>query len=154
MATAETCDICRRIARLTPDNPYFVAELETGYAVLGDHQIYRGYTVFVAKRCVGELHLLPLETRTRFLEEMALVSEAVFRAFSPRKLNYELLGNSVPHLHWHLFPRHDDDPNPTWPVWNNPDVTTAATSRAAVDPALLAELREQLRAALTDVRER
>ena len=50
---------------------------------------------------------------------MAQVAEAVFRAFAPRKLNYELLGNSEAHLHWHLFPRYADDPNPLWPVWNN-----------------------------------
>lgn len=151
---SDPCEICKRIAHFTPDNPYFVAELETGYIALGDYQIYRGYTVFVAKQCVAELHLLSPETRTKFLEEMATVAEAVCRAFSPRKLNYELLGNSVTHLHWHLFPRHNDDPNPAWPVWNNPDVTAAATSRAAADPALLAELRERLRAALADVRAR
>ena len=150
----EPCGICRRIERLTPDDPHVIAELDTGYAVLGDNQIYPGYTIFVAKRCVAELHLLPPEERSTFLHEMAQVAEAVFRAFAPRKLNYELLGNSVPHLHWHLFPRHDDDPDPTWPVWNNPAVTGAATSRAAVDPALLADLRERLRAALAEVRAR
>ena len=42
-------------------------------------------------------------------------------AFRPRKLNYELLGNSVPHLHWHLIPRYSDDPMRTVPVWENPN---------------------------------
>jgi diadenosine tetraphosphate (Ap4A) HIT family hydrolase len=32
-------------------------------------------------------------------------------------LNYELLGNQVPHLHWHLFPRYDADPDALKPVW-------------------------------------
>jgi hypothetical protein len=35
----------------------------------------------------------------------------------PHKLNYELLGNQVPHLHWHLFPRYLDDPQRLQPVW-------------------------------------
>ena len=39
------------------------------------------------------------------------------QAFSPHKLNYELLGNQVPHLHWHLFARSADDPNRLAPVW-------------------------------------
>jgi diadenosine tetraphosphate (Ap4A) HIT family hydrolase len=142
------CEICERIARFTPDNPYLVAELETGYAVLGDNQFYPGYTIFLAKRCVPELHDLPRVERSRFLEEMALVAEAAFRAFAPRKLNYELLGNGVPHLHWHLFPRYEDDPNPQWPVWSN-RAFLKAPRQTAIDPRQLASTRERLQRALT-----
>ena len=35
--------------------------------------------------------------------------------FAPVKLNYDVLGNSVPHLHTHLVPRYADDPRPGWP---------------------------------------
>src|SRR5207302_3944918 len=38
-------------------------------------------------------------------------------AFKPRKMNYEVLGNTVGHLHWHLFPRYEWDPNPKRPTW-------------------------------------
>jgi diadenosine tetraphosphate (Ap4A) HIT family hydrolase len=48
---------------------------------------------------------------------MSTVAEAVFNAFKPKKLNYELLGNGEPHLHWHIFPRHSDDPEPKKPIW-------------------------------------
>jgi diadenosine tetraphosphate (Ap4A) HIT family hydrolase len=148
---SEPCGICRRIERFTPDDPHVIAELDTGYAVLGDNQIYPGYTLFVAKRCVAELHLLPPDERTRFLHEMAQVAEAVFRAFAPRKLNYELLGNSEAHLHWHLFPRYADDPNPLWPVWNN-EAFMQAPRQTPVDPERLRDLREHARTALADVR--
>lgn len=148
---SEGCEICERIARFTLENPYLIAELSTGYAVLADNQYYRGYTIFVAKQCVPELHHLARDVRSRFLEEMAQVAEAVFRAFAPRKLNYELLGNSVPHLHWHLFPRYDDDPNPQWPVWNNEDFLRAPRA-TPIEPAQLAELRERVQRALADVR--
>jgi diadenosine tetraphosphate (Ap4A) HIT family hydrolase len=145
------CEICERIARFTPQNPYLIAELSTGYAVLADNQYYPGYTIFVAKQCVPELHDLAPDVRSRFLQEMAQVAEAVFRAFKPRKLNYELLGNSVSHLHWHLFPRYTDDPNPQWPVWNN-EQFLQAPRRTQIDPARLAELRERVQRALADVR--
>ena len=146
-----TCEICRRIQRLTPDNPYLVAELETGYAALADNQHIPGYTIFISKTCVPELHDLAPNVRSRFLDEMSQVAEAVFRAFAPRKLNYELLGNSVSHLHWHLFPRYADDPNPQWPVWNN-EAFLQASRRTEIDPARLAELCERVQRALADVR--
>jgi diadenosine tetraphosphate (Ap4A) HIT family hydrolase len=48
---------------------------------------------------------------------MALVAEAVYKAFKPKKLNYELEGNSDHHLHWHLFPRYGTDPHPETVTW-------------------------------------
>ena len=141
----EDCLICRRIGTIRDGaNPYFVAELPTGYAVLADSQLYRGYTIFLSKMCVAELHELA-EERQGFLRDMAVVAEAVFRAFAPVKLNYELLGNSERHLHWHLAPRHADDPLPRWPIWNNP---AFLSSRARADEATLAPSRKALLAAL------
>ena len=145
------CEICQRIAQFTPDNPYLIAELDTGYAVLGENQHYRGYTIFLARQCAPELHHLAPDIRTRFLSEMADVAEAVFRAFEPRKLNYELLGNSVAHLHWHIFPRYSGDPNPRWPVWSN-DEFLQAPRRTDIAPAALSELRESVQRALAEVR--
>lgn len=82
---------------------------------------------------------------------MAQVAEAVFRGFTPRKLNYELLGNSVSHLHWHLFPRYDDDLNPQWPVWTNQSFLDAARE-TTIDPSELASLRGRVQKALVAVR--
>jgi len=91
------------------ENPYFVKELRTGYVVLGDHQHFRGYTLFLCKEHVSELHELDRDTKVRFLEEMSIVSEAVAKAFDAEKMNCELLGNGDSHLHWHLFPRKAGD---------------------------------------------
>jgi diadenosine tetraphosphate (Ap4A) HIT family hydrolase len=112
------CLICKRIKDIKlGNNPYFVKELETGYVVLGDFQFYKGYTLFLNKIHVNELHELDINTRVAFLKEMSIVAEAVYKAFKPVKLNYELLGNGDPHMHWHIFPRHKDDPNLKAPVW-------------------------------------
>jgi diadenosine tetraphosphate (Ap4A) HIT family hydrolase len=32
-------------------------------------------------------------------------------------MNYELLGNQLPHIHWHVIPRLAIDPAPLKPVW-------------------------------------
>lgn len=88
------CLICERIEQVQKGcNPYFVCELETGYVVLGDHQRFAGYTLFLCKEHETELHLLPWDYRMKFLQEMSLVAEAVYQVYQPEKMNYELLGN-------------------------------------------------------------
>ncbi|MFR7239557.1 HIT family protein, partial [Streptococcus pneumoniae] len=53
------CLICQRIDLIKKEeNPYFVKELETGYLVIGDHQYFAGYSLFLAKEHVTELHHL------------------------------------------------------------------------------------------------
>lgn len=104
------CMICDRITMIKDGrNPDFVKELDTGYVVLGDHQHFKGYTLFLLKEHVTELHQLPRQRKLRFLEEMSLVAEAAYRAFAAEKMNYELLGNGDAHVHWHLFPRREHD---------------------------------------------
>ena len=103
-------------------NPWFVKELETGYVVIGDHQHFKGYTLFLCKEHKTELFQLRHDTKMKFLEEMSIVAEAVAIAFGAEKMNYELLGNGDTHLHWHLFPRVSGDlenygNNGKGPVW-------------------------------------
>lgn len=117
------CVICDRIEMIKKGtNPYFVKELETGYVVIGDNQHFKGYSLFLCKEHKTELFQLEHETKIKFLEEMSLVAEAVFKAFGAEKMNYELLGNGDTHLHWHLFPRASGDienygNNGKGPVW-------------------------------------
>jgi len=117
------CLICDRIKMIkNGTNPYFVKELETGYVVIGDHQHFKGYTLFLYKDHKTELFHLEPTQKMKFLEEMSIVAEAVSKAFNAEKMNYELLGNGDTHLHWHLFPRVTGDlgkygNNGKGPVW-------------------------------------
>lgn len=113
-----SCLICERIEMIKKgENPYFVCELETGYVVLGDHQRFKGYTLFLCKEHKTELHYLEYNFRLKYLEEMSLVAQAVFNVYKPEKMNYELLGNGDTHVHWHLFPRTTGDTPEKGPVW-------------------------------------
>ena len=113
------CIVCERIERIkSGGNLFFVRELKTGYVVLGDIQRFKGYTLFLCKEHAVELHFLDKDFRQAFLEEMSLVAEAVYKAFHPDKLNYELLGTgSGIHMHWHIFPRRTGDTPVPGPVW-------------------------------------
>ena len=95
------CLICDRIEMIkNGTNPYFVRELETGYVVIGDHQHFRGYTLFLYKNHdKAELYQMDLKARAKFMEEMSIVAEATAKAFGPVKMNYELLGMGDAHLH-------------------------------------------------------
>ena len=145
------CDLCDRIERAERDeSPFALVRTATGYVNLADVQYHEGYTIFVAKRCVNELHELHAAERDAYLHEMAVVAEAVFRAFRPRKLNYELLGNAAPHLHWHLFPRHSDDVRPRGPVWEDAGFLQELNEGASPEPERLAMIRARLLSALDE----
>lgn len=112
------CLVCGRINLIKQGkNKYFVKEMKSGYVVLCDFQYFYGYTVFLSKIHAKELHELEKTEKELFLKEMAIVAEAVIKTFKPKKLNYELLGNSDSHLHWHLIPRYGDDPKTETSIW-------------------------------------
>ena len=77
---------------------------------------------------------------------MCLLARAIETAFRPHKLNYELLGNQVPHLHWHLFPRYADDPDALQAGLAGPGRGPSAT------PAVRQRLQTGRRAARRDGR--
>ena len=141
----ENCEICTRLRDCeNGTHPGLIAELETGWAVLGDSQYFRGYSLLLCKHPVPDLEELPRAVRLKFLEEMALLSEAVSRTVQPHKMNVESLGNMVPHLHWHLFPRQLSEPEPLKPVW-----LVMPSSEEAAPYALDAERDKEL---ITSVR--
>lgn len=75
---------------------------------------------------------------------MATVSEAVWNAFKPDKLNYELLGQGKGvHMHWHIFPRRAGDTPVPGPVWKL-DAAEMYNETFLPDDETLAEMREML----------
>jgi diadenosine tetraphosphate (Ap4A) HIT family hydrolase len=109
------CPFCRRLGAL--DTEDVVAEFPHSVALLGTWQHYHGYCLLVSRRHATELDQLEDAERRGFLDEMCRLARAIGECFRPHKLNYELLGNQVPHLHWHIFPRYADDPEALRPVW-------------------------------------
>jgi diadenosine tetraphosphate (Ap4A) HIT family hydrolase len=86
-------------------------------AKLNPDQAFEGYTFLTLRWHEEELYELADKDRKQFLEDMSLVAKALSIAFKPDKMNYELLGNSMPHLHWHLVPRYTSDPMWGRPIW-------------------------------------
>jgi len=113
----ETCPMCRRWEE---DSDLRVIELEHSFVVLNRDQFFPGYTLLFTKRHVTELFHLDRAARFGLMEEVSRVAEALYAVFQPDKINYELLGNMVPHIHWHVVPRHSDEPLWPRPIWSGP----------------------------------
>ena len=144
------CLICDRIEMIkNGTNPYFVKELETGYVVIGDNQHFKGYALFLYKNHNHtELFQMNMVERTKFMQEMTIVAEAVYRAFKPEKMNYELLGMGDAHLHWHLYPRREGDienygNHGRGPVWCYP-MEKMYSDDCRPDNTLLEEMKKSL----------
>lgn len=101
-----------------PDPAYRVADLGLTVAYLHDDQFFPGWTVLVLKRHATELYELTREERAGLIEEVSRVALALAHLHGARKVNYALLGNQIPHVHWHVTPRLAGDPAPGEPVWS------------------------------------
>ncbi|MDD2542358.1 MAG: HIT domain-containing protein, partial [Desulfuromonadaceae bacterium] len=58
--------------------------------------------------------------RTGLMEEITSVAQALYSIYTPAKINYELLGNMVPHIHWHIVPRFTSELLWPRPIWAEP----------------------------------
>src|SRR6266851_4759891 len=111
------CPFCQKLHHLDPTTEEVVWTFPHSVALLGPWQSYQGYCILIARRHATELSQLPDAERRAYLDEMCVLARAIEETFRPHKLNYELLGNQVPHLHWHLFPRYRHDSDALKPVW-------------------------------------
>ena len=89
-----------------------VARMLSGWAVLGDPQITRGYCLLLPDPVVRDLNALTGDERRQFLGDMAALGDAVLAVTGAERINYEILGNVEPALHAHVIPRY---------VWEVPE---------------------------------
>ncbi|MGW0782152.1 HIT family protein [Streptomyces sp. NPDC002913] len=115
-------------AALRGENPTVVRRLTAGFAVIGDVQFLPGYSVLLVDEPeVRQLSELPRAKRLSFLSDMDQLGEAVERAcrrLDPEflRVNLEILGNTEPFLHAHVWPRFAWEPagRVCGPVWLYP----------------------------------
>jgi diadenosine tetraphosphate (Ap4A) HIT family hydrolase len=96
----------------------------------------RGYVCLVAKRHVREPFELPASERAVFWRDVDSVAAALDGGLRPDKMNYEIHGNTIPHLHVHLLPRWRDDRFAGRPIDGRDAVARTPEDRAAILQAL------------------
>jgi diadenosine tetraphosphate (Ap4A) HIT family hydrolase len=113
----------------------FAGEVSDAYLQRAD--IQRGYTVVVWRgRHVAEPTELAADEATAYWRELLRVGRALETHLQPVKMNYDILGNALPHLHTHVVPRYADDPRPGRPFpfpEDEPPSIAESTFRRDVD---------------------
>jgi diadenosine tetraphosphate (Ap4A) HIT family hydrolase len=98
---------------------------------------YPGYCRVVWQAHVKEMTDLADDERLHLMEVVFAVEAVLREQLDPEKINLASLGNLVPHIHWHVIPRHTDDPHFPQPIWATAQ-RAAARTREHPDTAALA----------------
>jgi diadenosine tetraphosphate (Ap4A) HIT family hydrolase len=141
------CPICPALGQ--GDNEVWVRVIEGTWSevFLERRTPVLGYCIVAWKRGhVSEpTELLPADA-SGYWRDVLEVGKAVQDCFQPIKLNYMLLGNTVPHLHTHIVPRYLNDPAPAGPIpwdtiFSSEKVEETELRRHAADLRRLLEAR-------------
>jgi diadenosine tetraphosphate (Ap4A) HIT family hydrolase len=114
--------------------------------VLVNDANYPGFCRVIWNAHVKEMTDLPLSDRALLMDAVWRIEQAVREVMGPDKINIASFGNMVPHLHWHVIPRYQDDAHFPDPVW--------AEAKRAPSPDVLAQrvtLLPTLRAAISSM---
>jgi diadenosine tetraphosphate (Ap4A) HIT family hydrolase len=107
--------------------------------VLVDDANYPGFCRVIWNGHAKEMTDLSAADRSLLMDAVWRVEEAVREVMQPAKINVASLGNVVPHLHWHVIPRYEDDahfPSPVWAEIRRIPSSAALAERAALLPRL------------------
>jgi len=96
-----------------------LCRMRSGWAVIGDVQFLKGYCLLLPDPVVPSLNDLTEADRALFLSDMALIGDVLLKVTDAHRINYEILGNTEPELHAHIFPRFLNEPDEKrrMPVW-------------------------------------
>lgn len=104
-----------------------------------------GFCRVIWHQHVAEMSGLSHSRRDLLMRVVIGVEEVIAIAMKPAKINLASLGNQVPHLHWHIIPRYEDDLYFPDSIWSEKRRDTSATviaerqARAELLPGLIRE---------------
>lgn len=127
--------------------PKAIARMKSGWAVIGDTQFLKGYSLLLPDPVVAHLNDFGGKQRLQFLDDMAALGDAVLAVTGALRINYEMLGNLEPALHAHVFPRYADEPDDlrTKAVWLYPqDVWQTTAFDLERDRPVMEAIRQKL----------
>ena len=129
-------------------DPAAICQVKSGWVFLCALQFLRGYCVLQSDPEVPSINDLETIQRVQFLEEMALVGDAILEVTGAYRINYFIGGNSEPMLHVHIVPRYLTEPDELRKglPWSHPEMDDGSTffDRERDEP-LIKELGQAIR---------
>jgi len=118
LISGQSCPVCDLIDSGKPEDEHgiAIADLTFSRIFLAKNQYVQGYCVLICHRHVIEPYELTADERAKYFNDLALVGRGLQQAFKADKLNYNILGNVIPHLHAHILPRYFTDDAPNRPI--------------------------------------
>ncbi|HEY3431580.1 MAG TPA: HIT family protein [Rhodocyclaceae bacterium] len=110
-----------------------------------DGTAFPGFCRVVWRDHIKEMSDLSAADQRHLLQVLLATEVAVRTAVQPDKINLASFGNMVPHLHWHVIPRWQDDshfPGAIWAAAQRPIPVRPAVASAALQAALQQALSE------------
>jgi diadenosine tetraphosphate (Ap4A) HIT family hydrolase len=111
--TANACPLC------CTDGGALVYRHPKFRVIEANESQYPGFLRLIWNAHVREFSALSRDDRTLCMDVMVELELFLLETFQPTKVNVASLGNVVPHLHWHVIPRFEDDAHFPAPVWAN-----------------------------------
>jgi diadenosine tetraphosphate (Ap4A) HIT family hydrolase len=141
LSREESCPICARIAAGDPTN--VVAATPAVLVTAQPDATLPGYVCVTSLRHAVEPYELDRAEQADFFLDAMAVAKALAGASNAVKMNYEIHGNTIPHLHIHLFPRRPDDPYVGYMITNRVWFKRTAAELEAIGECIRGELTER-----------
>jgi diadenosine tetraphosphate (Ap4A) HIT family hydrolase len=119
LVMGENCPLCSNVNTTggeTNDFNKFIADLNISRLVLDKNQYVKGYCLLICLKHVREPYELPQDEQEQYWDDMMAAGMALEKVFGADKMNFQILGNAVPHLHCHIEPRYYGDASPGHPI--------------------------------------
>lgn len=130
-----SCIFCKIVEGSVPN--YTVFENDAVLAFLDIHPCSKGHTVIVPKKHIERLSDMDEATWTATMLGVQSAMKKVYEVLKPEAVNIgvndgEVAGQTIPHVHWHIFPRFKGD--------GGGSVHTIIRTKESIDVGKLAKL--------------
>ena len=136
----DDCRFCRIVANFRND-PRWIAEFDHSIAFVSGQQVFPGRAVLITRNHYEDLLSIPNAEFAGINRELRILAKSIESAFSADRMNYANFGNVVAHQHWHVWPRHERDPN-----WGGPPIPAPQVDKLSDDA--YRDVANSIRAAL------
>lgn len=134
-----SCPLCQ------PSDENLIWQDQACRVIRVEDPAYPAFLRVIWHQHVREMSDLAPPDRRHLMNVVLAAEEALRSLVDPAKINLASFGNQVPHLHWHVIPRHPLDrhfPEPVWGTPQRPGQALAAPGDAILHDAIRDTLAE------------